>query len=57
VRGRQDKAYKIIKELNKIEKDTIRLNAIPLHEWEQYYQELWTSKEEVTTTLAENEVM
>jgi hypothetical protein len=28
----QDKAYKIMKELNKTEKDTICLNPIPLHQ-------------------------
>jgi hypothetical protein len=56
VHGCQDTAYNIIKELNKTDKHTICLNPIPLHKWAQYYQELLTIKEEVTTTLAENEV-
>jgi hypothetical protein len=55
VHGCQDRAYNIIKGLNKTDKNTICLNPIPLHKWAQYYQELSTIKEEVTT-LAENEV-
>jgi predicted Zn-dependent protease len=41
----QYRAYKIIKELNNAEKDTVCLIPIPLHQWEQYYRELWTIKE------------
>lgn len=44
--GRQDKAYKIMKHLNKIDKDTLKLNSITEDEWLQYYKHLWTSVED-----------
>jgi c-di-AMP phosphodiesterase-like protein len=54
--GCQDKAYKITEDLNNAEKDTIIFNPIPLHQWKQYYQELWTNKEAAAIIMVENEV-
>ena len=40
--GRQINTYKIITNLNKTEKDNLRLNPIVEHTWLDYYQKLWT---------------
>ena len=36
--GHQLNAYKIIKNLNRTEKDNLQLNPIPEHTWLDYYQ-------------------
>jgi len=38
--GRQINAYKIIRNVNRIEKDYLRLNPIVEHTWLDYYQKL-----------------
>jgi len=40
--GRQINAYKIIRNLNKTEKDNLRLNPIFEQTWLDCYQNLWT---------------
>ena len=39
--GRQINAYKIIRNLNRTEKDKMRLNPIVVHTWLDYCQKLW----------------
>jgi endonuclease/exonuclease/phosphatase family metal-dependent hydrolase len=39
--GRQQVAYKIMKHLNKTEKDTARLNVVSKDRWIQHYKDLW----------------
>jgi hypothetical protein len=38
-------AYKVIKHLNKSEKDTVRINVIEENKWIKHYKELWFQKE------------
>jgi hypothetical protein len=45
VHGRQERAYKILKELQKTEKDKIQLNPIREKQWIRYYKELWATEE------------
>jgi hypothetical protein len=45
VHGRQERANKILKELQKTEKDKIQLNPITEKQWIRYYKELWTTEE------------
>ena len=45
VHGRQEKAYKILKHLNKTEKDNLHLTTITEEKWLQYYKELWTTSD------------
>ncbi|KAJ4436804.1 hypothetical protein ANN_16936 [Periplaneta americana] len=58
IHGRQDKAYKILTHLCKKERDNLQLNLIPEETWLQYYQDLWTEKEEteeeILTQIDEN---
>jgi len=44
VRGRQINGYKIIKKLNRTEKDNLQLNPITEYTWLDYYQKLWTKQ-------------
>ena len=48
--GRQINAYKIIRNLNRTEKDNLRLNPIVEHTWLDYYQKLWTKPFNDNTT-------
>jgi len=48
--GRQINAYKIIKNLNRNEKDNLQLNPIVEHTWLDYYQKLWTKQFNDNTT-------
>jgi len=58
--GHQINAYKIIKNLNRAEKDNLQLNPIIEHTWLYYYKKLWTKQSNDNTTerkcakLAEN---
>jgi len=58
--GCQINAYKIIRNLNRTEKDNLRVNPIVEHTWLDYYQKLWTKQFNDNTTkgkrakLAEN---
>jgi hypothetical protein len=42
--GHQINAYKIIKNLNRTEKDYLQLNPITERTWLDYYQKLWTKQ-------------
>jgi len=44
VHGRQINAYKIIRNLNRTEKDNLQLNPTVEHTWLDYYQKLWTKQ-------------
>jgi len=48
--GRQINAYKIIRNLNRTEKDNLRLNPIFENTWLDYYQKLWTEQFNDNTT-------
>ena len=48
--GRQLNAYKIIRNLNRTEKDNLQLNPIVEHTWLDYYQKLWTKQFNDNTT-------
>jgi len=48
--GRQINAYKILRNLNKTEKDNLRLNSIVEHAWLDYYPKLWTKQFNDKTT-------
>jgi len=48
--GRQINAYKIIKNLNRTEKDNLQLNPITEQTWLDYYQKLWTKQSYDNTT-------
>jgi len=48
--GRQINAYKIIRNLNKTEKDNLQLHPITEHTWLDYYQKLWTQQFKDNTT-------
>jgi len=48
--GRRINAYKIIKNLNRTEKDNLQLNPIKEHTWLDYYQKLWTKQSNDNTT-------
>ena len=45
IHGRQVKAYKILKKLDRNENDDLRLNPMPEKEWLDYYGNLWTNQE------------
>lgn len=47
IHGRQTFAYKIIKHLNKTEKDTAGINVIQENQWIEHYKNLWTNKDEI----------
>lgn len=36
--GKHDRAYKVIKDLNKSEKDTVLINPIHIKKWEEFYK-------------------
>jgi hypothetical protein len=40
--GGQRNAYKIIRNLNRTQKDNSQLNPITEHTWLDYYKKLWT---------------
>jgi len=48
--GRQINVYKIIRNLNRTEKDNLRLNLIVENTWLYYYQTLWTKQFKDNTT-------
>ena len=48
--GCQINAYKIIKSLNRTEKDNLQFNPIPEHTWLDYYYKLWTKQFNDNTT-------
>jgi len=48
--GRQINAYKIIRNLNRTEKDNLRLNPIVEHTWLDYYEKFWTEQFNENTT-------
>lgn len=61
--GPQLNAYKIIKNLNKTEKDNLKFNPIPEQKWLEYYGKLWTKaiikdevSEEISPTITEDSV-
>ncbi|KAJ4443242.1 hypothetical protein ANN_04910 [Periplaneta americana] len=45
VQGRQTNAYKVLKKLNRNEKDDIQINPITGKVWLDYYTKLWTEDE------------
>lgn len=45
VQGRQTNAYKVLKKLNRDEKDDIQINPITGKVWLDYYTKLWTEEE------------
>lgn len=51
IHGSQNKAYKIMKHLNKDARDTIQLNTIPETEWLDYFKSLWTNEDEPETNI------
>lgn len=51
IHGRQDFAYKVIKQLNKTEKDVARLNIIGKDRWIKHYKELWLEETESETDI------
>jgi hypothetical protein len=55
VYGHQDKAFKILKDLNKETKGNVRLNPIPHNEWRQFYKDLWTNEEQYLFPIASND--
>jgi len=48
--GRQINAYKMIRNLNRTEKDNLRLNPIVEHTWLDYCQQHWTKQFNDNTT-------
>jgi len=50
LRGRQINAIKIITNLNRTEKDTLRLKPVVEHTSLDYYQKLWTKQFNYNTT-------
>jgi len=48
--GHQINAYTTIRNLNRPEKDNLRLNPIVEHTWLDYYQKLWTKQFNNNTT-------
>ena len=48
--GCQINAYEIIRNLNRTEKDNLRLNPIDEHTWLDYCQKLWTKQFNDNTT-------
>jgi hypothetical protein len=48
--GSQINAYKIIRNLNRTEKDNLQLNPITEQTWLNYYQKLWTQQLKDNTT-------
>lgn len=53
IHGRQNCAYKIMKHLNKEERDTLNINPIEEQKWLNYFKELWTSRESKEFILAQ----
>jgi hypothetical protein len=50
VYGRHINVYKIIKNLNRTEKDNLQLNPITENKWLDYYQKQWNKKFNYNTT-------
>jgi hypothetical protein len=50
LQGRQINAYKIIRNLNRTEKDNLQIYPITEHTWLDYYQKLWTQQFKYNTT-------
>ena len=48
--GHQINTYKIIKNLNRTEKDNLQFNPITEHTWLDYYHKLWTKQFNGNTT-------
>jgi len=48
--GRQLNAYKIMRNLNRTEKDNLQFNPITEHTWLDYYKKLWTKQPKDNTT-------
>lgn len=48
--GRQSLAYKVIKTLNKNERENIQINAIDKQSWIEHYKKLWYNEEESGAT-------
>jgi hypothetical protein len=46
VHKRQETAYKILRELNKTERDKIQLNPVSKEECSRHFKDLWTIKQE-----------
>lgn len=46
IHGRQEVAYKIMRQLLKQEKDTAHLHTRDKDTWMEHYRELWTEQEE-----------
>jgi hypothetical protein len=44
VHGCQEYANKVLREINKDEKDQLYFNTISEKEWLKYYKELWTNR-------------
>jgi hypothetical protein len=51
----QDKAFKILKALNKQTKGNVQLNPLPHNEWRQFYKDLWTNEEQDLFPIASND--
>lgn len=56
VHGKQDKAFKILKNLNKEMKDNVQLNPIAANEWLDFFETLWTTKEQDPFVWIPNDV-
>ena len=48
--GHQINGYKIVKNLNRTEKDNLQLNPVTEHTWLDYYLKLWTKQSNDNTT-------
>jgi hypothetical protein len=57
VLGTQDEAYKIAKDLRKAGKGKGKVHLYPLinKEWKQFYENLWTNKEEILKLANDDE--
>lgn len=55
VHGAQTSAYKIMRHLNKSEKDTVELNNIAEDDWLKYFKELWTYPIDIKPQQKSNE--
>ncbi|PSN30430.1 hypothetical protein C0J52_26791 [Blattella germanica] len=56
VHGKQERAFAALKDLNKIEKDKVMTNPITIHKWETFYKDLWTTKDDESFCLAQNDI-
>jgi hypothetical protein len=51
------RAYKIMKNLNKTEKDTAQFNNISKDTWLRYYKHLWANSQELELEYNENKIL